>query len=194
MIVRPSTRTLIQDSTRELLRATPLEKLSVKDIAGNCGISVRTFYNNFCDKFDVVSSIYIDATHPHLDDPLDAWYSFCEKFILENTYFFRNTSSYLGQNSLSETTCQIDIQKCQRHIKPEVYENPELYQQILIGIDFMAAGNIGIMNIWMKRPDFSALYNGANTLYGGLWSRLSSTWPSIVMENLSMEPVIRVNN
>lgn len=58
MIVRKTTKDIIAESTKELMKSRTLDKILVEDIANNCGISRRAFYNHFKDKHEVISYIY----------------------------------------------------------------------------------------------------------------------------------------
>ena len=44
MVERKSTRELFESSLYDLLRETPFEKITVTDLARNCGVSQRAFY------------------------------------------------------------------------------------------------------------------------------------------------------
>ena len=64
MIERKSTKALILSSLYDLLRENPYEKVTVSAIVKNCGISQRTFYHHFKDKYDLMEWSYLHA----LDD------------------------------------------------------------------------------------------------------------------------------
>lgn len=54
MIERLSTKELLAKSLKELAKTKPADKITVKDITDNCGLSKRTFYHNFQDKAELV--------------------------------------------------------------------------------------------------------------------------------------------
>ena len=54
MIRRLTTKELLSASMQELAENQPFEKITVKEIAENCGVSVTTFYNHFRDKFELL--------------------------------------------------------------------------------------------------------------------------------------------
>ena len=41
-------------SLKELAQTKPIDKITIKDITDNCGLSKRTFYHNFQDKAELV--------------------------------------------------------------------------------------------------------------------------------------------
>lgn len=57
------TKNLIAGSTKELIRETTIDKITVVKICEKAGISRRNFYRYFNDKYDVVNYIYY---HDHL--------------------------------------------------------------------------------------------------------------------------------
>ena len=54
MIERLSTKELLANSLKELAQTKPIDKITIKDITDNCGLSKRTFYHNFQDKAELV--------------------------------------------------------------------------------------------------------------------------------------------
>lgn len=54
MIERLSTKELLAKSLKELAQTKPIDKITIKDITDNCGLSKRTFYHNFQDKAELV--------------------------------------------------------------------------------------------------------------------------------------------
>ena len=57
MITRPSTEDILGQSLHELMESKPIGKITVKDIAGNCGMTTMTFYRHFHDKYELASWI-----------------------------------------------------------------------------------------------------------------------------------------
>ena len=55
------TKHLIEASFIELLRDGDFDSITVRDIAQNCGLSFRTFYNHFGDKYELVAWMFSDA-------------------------------------------------------------------------------------------------------------------------------------
>lgn len=59
MVKRLTTKELFAESLMELLEEQSLDKITVGSICKNCGMSSRTFYNNFLDKYDLINWIYV---------------------------------------------------------------------------------------------------------------------------------------
>ncbi|MEG2688631.1 MAG: TetR/AcrR family transcriptional regulator, partial [Clostridia bacterium] len=56
------TKTAIISATVSLLTATPINKLTVKEICDSANISRSTFYLHFYDAYDVIKSVYDDIS------------------------------------------------------------------------------------------------------------------------------------
>lgn len=56
------TEKAIIESLRELLEKYPIDKISVKQITDNCGISRNTFYYHFHDVYEVLTRYFIAQT------------------------------------------------------------------------------------------------------------------------------------
>lgn len=59
MVKKQATRKLLIDSFIELSKQMPFEKISIADITQNCGLSRKTFYNYFQDKYDLIEYVLI---------------------------------------------------------------------------------------------------------------------------------------
>ena len=58
MIRRKSTKELLGESIHDLAQIKPVDKITVKEITDNCGMSPATFYRHFHDKNELVAWIY----------------------------------------------------------------------------------------------------------------------------------------
>ena len=59
---RKSTKELLGESFLELIRQKPVNKITIANITGNCGMTPPTFYNHFHDKYDLMMWLYISDT------------------------------------------------------------------------------------------------------------------------------------
>lgn len=58
MIIRMTTKEIISASFIELAEVHAVKYITVKKISDNCGITTRTFYNHFQDKYELTNWIY----------------------------------------------------------------------------------------------------------------------------------------
>ena len=57
------TKQIIEDSLKKLMLQKPLDKITIRDLTEDCGISRMTFYYHFKDIYDLVEwSCIADAT------------------------------------------------------------------------------------------------------------------------------------
>lgn len=54
------TKSLISDSLKTLMQSHPFEKITIKMITDAAGVIRPTFYNYFCDKYEVLEWIFVD--------------------------------------------------------------------------------------------------------------------------------------
>ena len=55
---RKTAKEILAESFRELSALKSADKITIKDIASNCGYSTATFYRNFKDKYDLIAWDY----------------------------------------------------------------------------------------------------------------------------------------
>ena len=59
---RLTTKELIAASFMELAEKKPIDKITVREVAANCGSTTVTFYNHFRDKYDLIVWSYAQNT------------------------------------------------------------------------------------------------------------------------------------
>ena len=106
---KPSMRDIIADTALEILNNKLVEDLTVAEIIRDIGISNRTFYNHFRDKFDVCNYIYnrmLDNECWITDGRRSSLSEFFDKFtdLCGGKYarFFFSTAFYYGQDNLQD--------------------------------------------------------------------------------------------
>ena len=58
MIVQQTTKELLAESLKELSKFKAVDKITIKELTKNCGLTSPTFYNHFRDKYDLMAWIY----------------------------------------------------------------------------------------------------------------------------------------
>lgn len=106
---RPSMKDIIADTMIEMLEKNRLSSITITSICEDIGISGRTFYNYFKDKYEVCNYIYdriLDNECWYADGKRVALKQYTEnigKAIYEDySNVFKHMLSYTGQNSLQE--------------------------------------------------------------------------------------------
>ena len=102
------TKRALAASMKELMAEKSLEKISVTDICGRCGMHRKSFYYHFKDKYDLVNWIYdtefLIPTQEKYHNSNDIWMYLQDAcyYLYENRTFYRRALRYTGQNSLGE--------------------------------------------------------------------------------------------
>lgn len=105
MISRQSTAELLAASLKELARFKSVDKITIKELTRNCGLTSPTFYNHFRDKYELMAWIYNREIEVSLEgfgrgdsfeDVVRKWI----EILLEDESFYLNLlKNAVGQNS-----------------------------------------------------------------------------------------------
>ncbi|MBQ8700300.1 MAG: TetR/AcrR family transcriptional regulator C-terminal domain-containing protein [Acidaminococcaceae bacterium] len=110
MIIRQTTKEVLAASIMELAKTKSVDKISVKEIVKNCGLTATTFYNHFQDKYQLLAWIYnrnIEELLADTKSPINwqaALIAFCTP-LQENRAFYKNVlKNTAGQTSFRYQT------------------------------------------------------------------------------------------
>lgn len=107
-IQRLSTREALVESLIELSALKPFDKITVEEIARNCGVAKRTFYNHFVDKYDLAVYVYVHKLRNALDTAAESrsYYEFELNSIIEyarySDYYQNTVKNSSGIDSIHE--------------------------------------------------------------------------------------------
>lgn len=104
------TKRALADSLQKLMQEQPFDKINVAQICEGCGMSRKSFYYHFRDKYDLVNWIFdtdfIALTRDtDLEAPYPAHWELIEKacrYFYQNHNFYRKALQIKGQNSFSD--------------------------------------------------------------------------------------------
>lgn len=101
------TRYKLANSIKECMKTTPVDKITVKDIAQGCGLTRQTFYRNFLDKYDLINWYFDKLVHEsfaQIGMGHTVGESLTQKFefIVKEKAFFTGAFRSDDQNSLKE--------------------------------------------------------------------------------------------
>ena len=141
MIARKSTKELLAESLKELSRTKTADKITIKELTKNCGLTPPTFYNNFRDKYDLMAWIYnrkVEASiknfgrGDYFADVICKWM----EIILDDEDFYMNLlKNAVGQNSFRYATNDYAIKLIADWIKSR-HNLRELTPEIIFCIKF----------------------------------------------------------
>ena len=101
---RQTTKNALAASFLELAEKKRIDKITIANIAQNCGLSQPTFYNHFRDKYDLIVWIYVreaEKIFARLGAEESDWKTMLPKFA---AYFIENRGFVI--NALKHTTGQ----------------------------------------------------------------------------------------
>ncbi len=111
MIYRKNTKELLAESILELSKHKSVDKITIKEITENCGMTSPTFYNHFKDKYELIAWIYLYQAEEMLLDYENgnaSWYDAileAVRMLKANVSFFRNAlKNTNGQDSFFMAT------------------------------------------------------------------------------------------
>lgn len=124
MIIRPTTKDLLAESLKELSTLKPIDKITVKEIAQNCGFTSKTFYNHFQDKYDLIAWIYSTAMEKifsKIDGKNYTWKDTLTEglnYFFDNKEFLKNLIAHTsGQDSFINYVAKFSVKIFSDYIK-----------------------------------------------------------------------------
>ena len=97
----------LANAMKECMRRSPVEKITVREIAEECGTTRQTFYRNFQDKYDLINWYFdkiLQESFEHMGEGRTVHEGLVNKFhyIEDEKLFFRAAFKNDAQNSLRE--------------------------------------------------------------------------------------------
>ena len=153
MIARQSTKELLAESLKELSQVKAVDKITIKELTQNCGLTPPTFYNHFRDKYELMAWIYNQEVEAAMKN-FGGTYSFedviCKfmKIVLEDENFYRNVlKNAVGQNSFRYATNDYAINLLADWIKAR-HKLKDLEPTICFCLRFYMRGISETVNDW----------------------------------------------
>lgn len=114
------TKRALEQSLKNLLMKKPLTKITINDIAEDCGISRMTFYYHFKDIYDLVEWVCLEDAKKALDEKKthDTW----QQGLLQIFYAVRENKPFI----INVYHC-VDREQVEKYLKP-------LTDQLLMGV------------------------------------------------------------
>ena len=126
MIIRPTTKELLAASLQELAALKSIDKITVREIAQNCGFTAKTFYNHFQDKYDLIAWIYSSSAEKIMNRIGVGGYEWRDslrdgfKYFLDNREFLKNLIANTGgQDSFINYVARFNVKILSEYIQRE---------------------------------------------------------------------------
>ena len=153
MIEKQTTKILLAASLKELCEKKSADKITIRELTQNCGLTSPTFYNHFRDKYELMAWIYNQRVESSLknfgngdsfEDVICKWM----EIILEDKNFYINLlKNAAGQNSFRYSTNDHTINLIADWIKIR-HALDELSPEIFFCIKFFMRGVSELVNDW----------------------------------------------
>ena len=153
----------ITSSFIRLLEKKPIPQITVSEICEEADVSKRSFYNHFCDKYDVILRVQAipelqdEDTEVSLDT-LENYFRRNYRWLLEHRGFLKNISSYVGQNSsvLAFRDSMVDLLwKGMKQNYPSLQETPSLNYAVNC---FAHSYILFVIEIILRDPEYCKTY------------------------------------
>ena len=97
----------LAEAMKECMKKAPVEKITVKEITEECGVTRQTFYRNFQDKYDLINWYFdkiLIESFEHMGEGQTVYESLVNKFqyIQKETLFYRAAFKNDDQNCLRD--------------------------------------------------------------------------------------------
>lgn len=124
---RKTTREILAESFRELAESRSIDKITVKDIADNCGYSSATFYRQFKDKYDLIAWEYAQRASEIMERIGRDDYTW-KRTLLDGAVYFQKEREYLsnlllhtgGQESFLRYMTEINCEELTKYVRKAV--------------------------------------------------------------------------
>lgn len=110
MMIKRTTKDLLAESLKELCKTKSADKITIRELTQNCGLTAPTFYNHFRDKYELMAWIYnceVEKTIAQLNEgvPFEEVVYRWIKILIDDEKFYRNLlKNVVGQNSFRYAT------------------------------------------------------------------------------------------
>lgn len=146
------TKWFFAESIKALLKTEPLDKITVKEIADNCGATRQTFYRNFHDKYDLVNWYFdqiVQKTIKQMGVSLTLKEGLIKKFeyMVEDKYFFIGALKSSDYNNLMD----YDYKCICEFYKAVAAANGKVAPDIEYLVEFYCHGSMDMTEEWVKK-------------------------------------------
>lgn len=153
MVIQQTTKDLLAESLKDLAQVKSVDKITVKELTRNCGLTAPTFYNHFRDKYELMAWIYNQRVETSLknlgngdsfEDVICEWM----EVVREDEKFYMNLlKNAVGQNSFRYATNDHAIKLIVEWIKTRHGMN-ELPLEVYFCVKFFMRGVSELVNDW----------------------------------------------
>ena len=177
---RTTTKEWIAKSFIELTQKKSIDKITIKDIVTNCGLTKATFYNYFQDKYDLIVWIYTEPVKNIIGKINNTDFNF-RKALTANLSYFAENRHYLinaltstsGHNSFLNYVFRVNFTLLHDFVK-SVNNNKKLPSRITALIKLYVFGTVQFECDWLINDMPMSIEEFADILEAGVPEELKS--------------------
>ena len=149
------TEKALAESFKNLMLKYPINKITVKNLTNECGVTRRTFYNHFIDTYDLLGWIYEHEVIEELEEynNLAGWKTAINlvlQYTLKNRKICLNTFNSLGRDHLEKFLYKIFYNEL-KGIVTDITKNMCIKEEVKNEIiSFYTLAIVGEFIIWLK--------------------------------------------
>lgn len=148
------TKQVLAKALKETMKTKPLDRISIEDITGKCGLQRQTFYYHFTDKYKLVNWIFDTEVLDEVDDYLK-YESWARALEMVFTMVEQNSSFYLNALHDNFSYFYLHLMQTQRSIMnniiEELLEGREMKQEDRDFLaDFYTNAYVGTFISWIN--------------------------------------------
>lgn len=171
------TKQIIEDSLKKLMLQKPLDKITIRDLTEDCGISRMTFYYHFKDIYDLVEwSCIADATRAlEGKKTYDTWNEGLLQIfeaVYENKPFILNAYRCISRDQIESFLFHLTSDLIMAVVEEKAADTEISEENRRFIADFYKYSFVGIMLDWIKqgmKDDYSMIAEKMSiTVYGSI--------------------------
>lgn len=159
------TKQIIEDSLKKLMLQKPLDKITIRDLTEDCGISRMTFYYHFKDIYDLVEwSCIADATRAlEGKKTYDTWNEGLLQIfeaVYENKPFILNAYRCISRDQIESFLFHLTSDLIMAVVEEKAADTEVSEENRRFIADFYKYSFVGIMLDWIKqgmKDDYSMI-------------------------------------
>ena len=155
---RKTTKEILAESFKELAEKKPINKITIADITGNCGMTPPTFYRYYKDKYDMISWIYMTGLQKITEQIGCDGYGWQDavrdigRFRVENRSYALNAIKHTrGRDAFAGTMGQIHAEAL-TNVVQKSFPGKELPLDIVTMIKVFSYGVCRLSIEWLLDP------------------------------------------
>lgn len=147
------TKTLIQDTFFELLKTTPLKKISVKKICEKAEINRSTFYHHFIDVYDLIEQVentYINRfiEYSNRETSLDSAMEYICNYVANNHEIYMLIATHSLDIQFMHKIYDISYSRYRDQFIQKYPDWPEDTRRYMY--DYIVSGTLGVLTDWIE--------------------------------------------